>query len=78
MRILQLVQKSIETDILSAEQEMEEAINNREISVSDRVDLIKEKLEVIMNSQLKQAKWLDYATNLLQINNNEEKQNENE
>lgn len=71
MRILEIVKNSIELDILTAEQELENTINNTEMGVAEKTGLIKKRLGIVVDSQLKLAKWVDYMSNILgEINNN--------
>lgn len=79
MRILEIVKSSIELDILTAEEELEKTINDTGISVVEKTELIKKHLGIVVDSQIKLAKWVDYMSNIQgEINNNNQKTNEND
>jgi len=76
MRIFEVISKSIEIDILSIEQDMENTINNGDLTTMAKTPLIKECLSKIVNLQLSQAKWVEYVGNAMtpteENNNNKE------
>jgi plasmid maintenance system antidote protein VapI len=68
MRIFELIQKSIEVDILSAEESIEALVNNKEILTDEKIIKIKEYLVTITNKQLSLAKWLEYSRQIKDSN----------
>jgi hypothetical protein len=77
MRILDIIAKSIEIDILTAEEEVERLINEDGLQTQEKIDLIKTNLNQIINSQLIFSKLMTYypQTNL---NNDIESKKDNE
>lgn len=56
------------TDILKNEEAMESAINNKELGIDDRIELIKHHLSKIVELEKMIDKWRTYTT---QVNNND-------
>lgn len=67
MDIINVVNISIDNDILVAEFELERIINCDDIDTSAKLFKIKKQLKLIVETQLMKAKWLDYHNN--QVNN---------
>jgi len=71
MRIFETVNKSIETDILTAQEDMENIFNNIEIETHDKVARIKLLLNKIVTLNLMSAQLSQYTVN----NNIKEEEN---
>lgn len=74
MDIINVVNISIDNDILVAEFELERIINCDDIDTSAKLFKIKKQLKLIVETQLMKAKWLDYHNNPVNnlINNKNE------
>jgi hypothetical protein len=60
MEIINVVNSSIDNDILVAEMELERIINCGTIDTATKLFKIKEQLKLIVDTELIKAKWLDY------------------
>lgn len=60
MEIINVVNSSIDNDILVAEMELERIINCDTIDTATKLFKIKEQLKLIVDTELIKAKWLDY------------------
>jgi hypothetical protein len=77
MRILELVNQSILIDILTSEENIEKLINNTTIDTNTKLVSIKNELNLIVNAQLMQAKWVDLCGSMSNVNNEKSNKSEN-
>ena len=65
MRIIEIVQKSIEMDILTSEANIERLMNDDTKPILDVADEIKINISKVIHSQLMLAKWNNYSNNIM-------------